>query len=92
MTFDDVAAAATAALGRQITYQDIPRDVFRNLMVTEAGFTEADVDIEVMCHLDAFRAGKAARITDDFVNLTGKEPTSVRQWWVDHADYFLRSE
>ena len=89
VTFEDVAAAATEALGRQITYQDIPRDVFRNLMVTEAGFTEADVDIEVMCHLDAFRAGKAARTTNDFKNLTGKEPQSIRQWWKKNTDYFL---
>ena len=89
VTFEDVAAAATAALDREITYQDIPRDVFRNLMIKEAGFTEADVDIEVMCHLDAFRAGKAARTTNDFKNLTGKEPQSVRQWWRENIDYFL---
>ena len=88
VTFEDVARAATAALNRRIEYQDIPRDVFRNLMLTEGGYTEANVDIEVMCHLDAFRAGKAARITTDFAQLTGKEPKSVRQWWVDNVAFF----
>ena len=88
VTFKDVAAAATEALGRPITYQDMPRDVFRNLMITEAGFTEADVEIEVMCHLDAFCAGKAARTTNDFTILTGKKSTSVQQWWIENADFF----
>ncbi len=89
VTFEDVATAATEALDRRIIYQDMPRDEFRNLMLTEAGFTEADVDIEVMCHLDAFRAGKAARITDDFTSLTGKKPKSVREWWIANADFFM---
>ena len=89
VTFVDVASAATAALRRSIRYQDMPRDVFRNLMLTEAGYTEADVDIEVMCHLDAFRAGKATRITRDFTNLTGKQPRSIRQWWLENAHFFL---
>ncbi|QNI56222.1 nmrA-like family protein [Synechococcus sp. BIOS-E4-1] len=89
VTFDDVATAATEALDRRIIYQDMPRDEFRKLMVTEAGFSESDVDIEVMCHLDAFRAGKAARTTDDFTRLTGKKSKSVREWWIDNANYFL---
>ena len=89
VSFGDVAAAATEALDRQIIYQDMPRDEFRKLMVTEAGFTESNVEIEVMCHLDAFRAGKAARITDDFMRLTGKKSKSVREWWVANADFFL---
>ena len=88
VTFEDVAAAATDALGRSITYQDMPRDQFRNLMVAEAGFNEDNVDIEVMCHLDAFRAGKATCITDDLTTLTGQQPTSVKQWWAENADFF----
>ena len=89
VTFEDVATAATEALDRRIIYQDMPRDEFRKLMVTEAGFSESDVDIEVMCHLDAFRAGKAARTTDDFTRLTGKKSKSVKEWWIDNANFFL---
>ena len=88
VTFEDVATAATEALGRRIIYQDMPRDEFRKLMLAEAGFTEANVEIEVMCHLDAFRAGRAAHITDDFTKLTGKKPKSVREWWIANADFF----
>ena len=90
VSFEDVATAATEALDRRITYQDMPRDEFRKLMLAEAGFTEENVEIEVMCHLDAFRAGKAARITNDFTNLTGKKPKSVREWWIANADYFAQ--
>ena len=88
VTFEDVANAASEAFDRRIIYQDMPRDEFRKLMVTEAGFTEADVDIEVICHLDAFRSGKAARTTDDFTRLTGKKSKSVRQWWIENSDFF----
>lgn len=89
VSFEEVATAATEALDRRITYQDMPRDEFRNLMITEAGFTESYVDIEVMCHLDAFRAGKATRITDDFTRLTGKKSKSVKKWWIENSDFFL---
>ena len=89
VTFTDVAAAASDALDRQIVYQDMPRDEFRQLMLTEAGFTESNVDIEVMCHLDAFRAGQAARITQDFVSLTGEKSTTLSQWWIQNASFFV---
>ena len=88
VTFTEVAAAASEALDRSIVYQDMPRDEFRRLMLTEAGFTESNVDIEVMCHLDAFRAGQAARVTHDFVSLTGKKPTTLSQWWIQNASFF----
>ena len=88
VTFTDVAAAASDALDRQIVYQDIPRDEFRQLMLTEAGFTESNVDIGVMCHLDAFRAGQAARITQDFMSLTGEKSTTLIQWWIQNASFF----
>lgn len=85
VSFAEVATAATEALGRRIICQDIPRDEFRDLMIAEAGFTESYVDIEVMCPLDAFRAGKATLITDDFTRLTGKKPKSVKEWWNENS-------
>ena len=87
--FSDVAAAASQALDREIVYQDMPRDAFRQLMLEEAGFTPETVDLGVMCHLDAFRAGKARRVTTDFQRLTRRQPTSVQQWWCQHAAMFL---
>ena len=89
VSFNDVACAASDALNRCITYQDMPRDAFRALMISEAGYSEAVVDIEVMCHLDAFRAGKAARVTSDFKKLTGKDSKSICQWWIENSAFFL---
>ena len=65
------------------------RDAFRQLMLKEAGFIPETVDLGVMCHLDAFRAGKAQRVTTDFQTLTQRQPTSVQQWWCQHAAMFL---
>lgn len=89
VSFTAVAAAASAALGRPIRYQDVPRDAFVDLLVNDAGYDPATLEIEVMCHLDAFHAGQASRITSDFRQLTGRNPTSVAQWWQANAAYFL---
>lgn len=89
VSFTAVAEAASAALGRPIRYQDMPRQAFVDLLLNEAGYDPATLEIEVMCHLDAFRAGQASRITTDFRQLTGRNPTSVAQWWQANAAYFL---
>lgn len=89
VSFSAVAEAASTALGRPIHYQDMPRQAFVDLLINEAGYDPARLEIEVMCHLDAFRAGQASRITADFHHLTGRAPTSVAQWWHANAAYFL---
>lgn len=88
-TWDDVAAGASRALGRTIAYVDMPRAEYRSMMIQWGAFTEQNVDIGIMMHQDAFRAGKAALVNDDYQMLTGKPAMSVAAWWEQHADFFL---
>ena len=89
VTWSDAAAAASRALGRTITFNDMSRDDFRAMMISWGAFTDDNVDIGIMFHQDAFREGKAARVTDDFTTLTGRPATTIDEWWQQNAEHFL---
>ena len=89
VTWSDAAESATRALGRPIAFDDMSRDDFRAMMISWGAFTDDTVDIGIMFHQDAFREGKAARVTDDFTTLTGRPGTTVDQWWQQNAEHFL---
>jgi uncharacterized protein YbjT (DUF2867 family) len=63
------------ALGRNITYQDIPVETWRD------GLLESGLSIHLANHLttmaDLHRAGRYDRMSDDVLTLTGQEPLSM---------------
>lgn len=80
ITFAEIAAALSRLLGREIGYVDIPEDQFREILINEAGMPADQVEIGVLCHYRAFRAGGAELVTDTYQQLTGQAPTSVEQF------------
>jgi uncharacterized protein YbjT (DUF2867 family) len=66
------------ALGRTITYQDIPVEPWRN------GLLERGLPVHVVDHLatmaDLHRAGRYDRMSDDVLRLTGQAPLSVQEF------------
>jgi uncharacterized protein YbjT (DUF2867 family) len=88
VTYAEIAAALSAELDRTITYNDLPDAEFRQLMIDVGAFTEDDVDIGVVCHMQAFKAGQATLVTDDYRRLTGQPPTAIEAWVHDHRDAF----
>src|SRR5258706_13928710 len=60
------------ALGRTITYQDIPVEPWREGLL-KRGFPVFLVD-HLMAMADLHRAGRYDRLTDDVLKLTGQEP------------------
>jgi uncharacterized protein YbjT (DUF2867 family) len=74
------------ALGRTITYQDIPVEPWRD------GLIQAGLPIHLVNHLsvmaDLHRAGRYDRQSGDMLALTGREATSVRDFIRTHADAF----
>lgn len=76
----------TQALGRTIRYVDLPVSEWRESM-QGAGLSE-----HVLNHLSTMtelhRAGRYARMTDEFYRLTGQEPMTLRAFVKRHSEYF----
>jgi hypothetical protein len=74
------------ALGRTITYQDIPVEPWR------AGLLKLGLPVHLVNHLvtmaDLHRAGRYDRMSDDVLTLTGQAPISVREFVGRHVAAF----
>jgi hypothetical protein len=75
-------------LGRAITYNDMPEDDFRRLLVDQGGIPSDEVDIKAILHLRAWRNGDADLVTDTYRALTGEAPLSLSEWVAAHRDAF----
>jgi uncharacterized protein YbjT (DUF2867 family) len=77
------------ALGRTITYQDIPVEPWRDAL-RERGFP-----VHVVNHLttmaDLHRAGRFDRMSDEVLMLTGQRPLSVQEFVRNNAAAFTTS-
>lgn len=74
------------ALGRTITFQDIPVEPWRNRLL------ESGLPAHLVSHLatmaDLHRAGRYDRISDDVLTLTGQWPLSVQEFVARNAATF----
>jgi uncharacterized protein YbjT (DUF2867 family) len=77
------------ALGRTITYQDIPVESWRN------GLLQSGQPVHLVNHLttlaDLLRAGRFDRMSDDVLTLTGQAPLSVQEFVRKNAETFTAS-
>ena len=77
------------ALGRTVTYQDIPIEPWRN------GLLERGLPVHLVNHLatmaELHRAGRYDRMSDDVRTLTGQEPLSVQEFVRKNAATFTAS-
>jgi len=77
------------ALGRSITYQDIPVEAWRE------GLLELGLSAHVVNHLvtiaDLHRAGRYDRMSDDVLTLTGRGPLSMQEFVRSNAKTFIES-
>jgi hypothetical protein len=77
------------ALGRTISYQDIPVEPWRDALLARG------LPVHLVKHLatmaDLHRAGRFDRMTDDVLMLTGKEPMSVQEFVRNNAAVFTAS-
>jgi uncharacterized protein YbjT (DUF2867 family) len=77
------------ALGRTITYQDIPVEPWRR------GLLERGLSVHLVDHLatmaELHRAGRYDRMSDDVLTLTGKRPLSVQESVRKNAATFTAS-
>jgi uncharacterized protein YbjT (DUF2867 family) len=78
------------ALGRTITYQDIPVELWRG------GLLKRGLPVHLVNHLatmaDLHRAGRYDRMSDDVLTLTGQRPLSVQEFVRKNATTFTGRE
>jgi hypothetical protein len=77
------------ALGRTITFQDIPVESWRDALL------ERGLPVYLVSHLgtiaDLHRAGRYERMSDDVRTLTGEGPLSVQEFVRKNAAKFTAS-
>jgi uncharacterized protein YbjT (DUF2867 family) len=77
------------ALGRNITFRDIPVEPWRD------GLLQRGLPVHLVNHLitmaDLHRAGRYDRISDDVLTLTGQEPLGVQEFVRNNATTFTAS-
>ena len=77
------------ALGRTITFQDVPVERWRDTLL------ERGLPVHLVSHLatmaDLHRAGRYDRMSDDVLALTGQAPLSVQEFVRKHAAAFTAS-
>jgi uncharacterized protein YbjT (DUF2867 family) len=76
----------SSALGRTITYQDIPVEPWRDALLKRG------LPVHLVNHLatmaDLHRAGRYDRISQDVLTLTGQNPLSVQEFVRKKAEAF----
>lgn len=86
ITLHDAATAISKAIGKAVSYVDIPEEAMRQ------GLEEAGLDgwsvVEYMSFYSAFKNGYASLVTDDFENLTGHPPRTIDEFARDFANVF----
>ncbi len=80
------AGEYSKALGRTITFQDIPVEAWRD------GLLKLGLPVHVVNHFitmaDLHRAGRYDRLSDDVLTLTGQGPLSVQEFVRKNAATF----
>ena len=80
-----MAAALTAALGRDITFTDVPADAFAGSLQGILPPWQIDGLLEDYAH---YRRGEAAAVSPAVAEITGRPATGIRQFATDYAQAF----
>ena len=85
----ELAAAFSQALGRTIEYIDLPEDEFAQILLDHADFSSREeLETTVLCHLRAWREGRADLVTDTVEQVTGQPAMSAQDWVQAHVAEF----
>src|SRR5262249_48961100 len=80
------ATEYSKALGRTITYQDIPVEPWRDALLKRGWPAHLLNHLAAMA--DLHRAGRYDRMSDDVLTLTGQKPLSVQEFVSNNAAAF----
>lgn len=85
-THAELAEALSAAAGRDIAYEDLAPQVYRDELAA-AGWPPASIESMDMLFAD-MRAGGDALLTEDVARVTGRPPLGIHDFARDHAALF----
>lgn len=83
-----VAEVFTRVLGKPVTYQDLSEAELKAMLAPAMRMSDAELDMNVLCHLRCWRDGKADLVTDTYRALTGRAPTSLEAWITQNRALF----
>jgi hypothetical protein len=83
-----MASALTAALGRTITFADVPPEAFADSIRDLLPPWQVDGLLEDYAH---YRRGEAATISPTVADITGAAPRGIEKFAHDYAPAFGRS-
>ena len=86
ITYAQVAADVSAAVGREVEFVDVPDEGARQALV-DAGLPDFVAE-QLVKIFGLLRQGMAAEVTDAVEMLTGRPPRSFASFARDHADLF----
>jgi uncharacterized protein YbjT (DUF2867 family) len=89
LSFADIAAGISSAIGRPVSYVDVPPDAARQSMLG-MGLPSWLVDDLILLY-GAFSAGYGELVTDTVATVAKKEPIKFEQFARDHAQVFRGS-
>ena len=85
VTHAQIATALTDALGREVTFTDVPPDAFADSLRGILPPWQVDGLLEDYAH---YRRGEAAAVSPAVTEITGRPPTDVWQFARDYAPAF----
>lgn len=86
LSYQDIADKISMGLGKTIRFENISYDAAKQTMLG-AGTPDWLADDLILLYR-RFEEGQGARITDDFIHLTGRAPIRFDQFVRDYADIF----
>lgn len=85
----EVAFAFSNVLYKRVDYIDLSEEAFAKMICkNEKSITPERLEVEVLCHLRAWKQGKADLVTDTVKKLTGRDATPLEEFIADNLDYF----
>lgn len=87
----EVAARFSKGLGTKIRYVDFTEEKFSRFITRhDKSMTPERVDLEILCHLRAWKKGNAGLVTDTIPQLLGRKARSVDDFIAENREFFSK--
>ena len=89
VSFHDIAGQLSDVMGREIRYVDVPAEDFKESLVH---WVPDDWYVETVSDMFKLTAqGRGALLNDVYTQVTGRAPTSLRQFFRDYSTFFEKA-
>ena len=89
VSFHDIAGQLSEVVGREIRYVDVPAEDFKESL---SQWVPDDWYVETVSDMFKLTAqGRGALLNDIYTQVTGRAPTTLRQFFQDYSSFFEKS-